>query len=687
MTELTALEGRALAAENAEPAKRREERVLFHGLEKPKAGIFSAIFSRHHLLAVRCADVAALCAEIEAGAGVAVIEGRKLRRDDWTRLSEMLSRQPAWSDFPLIVLMEGKIVLDTEGLDPDPAEVALFLEASVSTAALLNAVRMSLRARRRQYELRDREQLEKRLDCGASLEANEFADIAINSLPGVFYVLDDNGKLLHWNKALEHVTGYSSNEVAQMNALQFFAPAYQTLIKERILQAFKVGKSSTDAPVLTRDGRQIPYFFTGKRRVIGDRIFLIGMGMEVTEQKRAEARLRELHELAEQRVAELNAVIESMPDAVYIGNENGMTKCNTNALKQLGISSLDELKAGMSDLSGKFAIRWPDGRRLKLEELQFTRALRGEVAIDEVVARKVDTGEEVYLRAASAPVVMNGKIIGAVAVNSDITDRRRAEETMRQARDRVGRHANELEKRVAERTQNLQATIQSLEGVLYHVAHDLRAPLRTMQGFTTILMEEYSPKLGEEGGDYARRISGAASRMDKLIQDLLAYGRLAHATLSPTTVDLDRQIKILLGRMNTEIEHRKAVVRVGKSLPAVSADPHVLDQILAQLLNNALTFVAPGVKPKIHISAGQLESGMVRISIRDNGLGIAPEHHERIFRVFERLQISDANSGTGIGLAIVRKGAERMGGAAGVDSKLGAGSLFWLDLPAAFKNE
>src|SRR5581483_2479775 len=166
---------------------------------------------------------------------------------------------------------------------------------------------------------------------------------------------------------------------------------------------------------------------------------------------------------------------------------------------------------------------------------------QGELAIDDVVARKLDTGEDVYIRAASAPIMLHGRIVGAVSINSDLNQRKRAEEALASAKDQLSRHAAELEKRVQERTAKLQQSVQSLEGVLYHVAHDLRAPLRAMQGFTTILLEDYAPKLDKQGEDYAQRVSSAASRMDKLIQDLLAYGRLGHMALSMGTLVLNEE--------------------------------------------------------------------------------------------------------------------------------------------------
>ena len=146
------------------------------------------------------------------------------------------------------------------------------------------------------------------------------------------------------------------------------------------------------------------------------------------------------------------------------------------------------------------------------------------------------------------------------------------EQSLQQARNELSRHAEELEKRVEDRTATLQASLQSLEGVLYHVAHDLRAPLRAMQGFTTILLGEYGLKLDTAGQDYARRISNAASRMDKLIQDLLAYGRLAHVPVSQVELDLEHEVAAMLNSLGTEIKERNATVEVERPLPRVWGD-------------------------------------------------------------------------------------------------------------------
>jgi signal transduction histidine kinase len=282
-----------------------------------------------------------------------------------------------------------------------------------------------------------------------------------------------------------------------------------------------------------------------------------------------------------------------------------------------------------------------------------------------------------------------------------------SEIAVRESEERLRRYATELEHRVAERTANLAQSIQSLEGVLYHVAHDLRAPLRSMASFTNILLDEYGSRLDEHGRDYARRISNAAQRMDRLVQDLLAYGRLAHTAMPVSKVNLEAEVHAALDRFSEEIEARGALVDLCPPLPPVKANAAILNQILSNLLSNALKFVRPETRPQVRIYAeettSRIESGeeksngvpildarlsalngkFVRLWIEDNGIGIPPEYHERIFRMFERLHGASVYPGTGIGLAIVRKAAERMSGRVGVESAAGAGSRFWLELPAA----
>ncbi|MBW4488763.1 MAG: CHASE3 domain-containing protein [Trichocoleus desertorum ATA4-8-CV12] len=257
-----------------------------------------------------------------------------------------------------------------------------------------------------------------------------------------------------------------------------------------------------------------------------------------------------------------------------------------------------------------------------------------------------------------------------------------------QLRERLQQNATELECRVLERTAQLQSANTELEAFGYSVSHDLRAPLRAMQGFTQALMEDYNDVLDGVGQDYARRISKAAQRMDVLIEDLLAYSRLSRAELELKPIDLDSLVSEVIAQLELEIRQRQAQIIVVNPLLPVIAHRVTLVQVLTNLLMNAIKFVASGVQPQIKIWAEarpearpEAPPHQVRLWVQDNGIGIAPEHQERIFRVFERLHGVETYPGTGIGLAIVRKGVERMGGQVGVESNPSVGSRFWLELP------
>jgi signal transduction histidine kinase len=254
-----------------------------------------------------------------------------------------------------------------------------------------------------------------------------------------------------------------------------------------------------------------------------------------------------------------------------------------------------------------------------------------------------------------------------------------SEQSLRAAQKQLQEYTNRLEQKVLERTALLRDSVQSLEGVLYHVAHDLRAPLRAMASLTTILEEDYSDRLDARGTDYIRRIGQAARRMDDLVKDLLAYGQLSHIELPSAQVDLDKMVKDVLASFSAQIQERQAKVHVEHPLPMVQANPTAVEKVLAHLVSNALKFVPDERQPQIRIWTET--NHMVRLWVEDNGSGIKPEYHDRIFQVFERLHGGETLPGTGIGLAIVRKGVERMGGAVGVQSEPDQGSRFWVEFP------
>jgi PAS domain S-box-containing protein len=255
----------------------------------------------------------------------------------------------------------------------------------------------------------------------------------------------------------------------------------------------------------------------------------------------------------------------------------------------------------------------------------------------------------------------------------DITARKHAEEQLRDLNV-------QLETRVASRTEDLQKSYEQMESFCYSIAHDLRAPLRSMTGFSHLLAEQFGEQIGEAGRDYARRIEESAARMNDLIRDLLNYGQLNTQALSTGTVDLEKVFADVLAQLEKDILEKGARVRKRGRLPTMTGHSATLSAILSNLISNALKFVAPGVRPRIDVFAEE-RADWTRVSVADNGIGIAPQNRAKIFGVFQRLHSGEAYPGTGIGLAIVSKGVERMGGRVGLESELGKGSRFWFELP------
>ncbi|MDP3541076.1 MAG: ATP-binding protein [Elusimicrobiota bacterium] len=252
--------------------------------------------------------------------------------------------------------------------------------------------------------------------------------------------------------------------------------------------------------------------------------------------------------------------------------------------------------------------------------------------------------------------------------------REQAEQAEKEAR-RV--NAN-LERLVAERTVRLERTVKDLHSFAYSIAHDLRAPLRHIHGYCEFLVAGAD----ERSRPHAQRIMAATRRMDQLIEDLLFYSRLTLEDVKTEPMETSDVLARVIAGLDAEIKERQALLDIEAPLPRVLGHAVPLTQIFANLLSNALKFVPRGVSPRIKVRS-ELRGNLARFTVEDNGIGIDAAHQEKIFDVFLRLHSSDEYPGTGIGLAIVRRAAERLGGTAGVESAPGRGSRFWVELKRA----
>lgn len=275
-------------------------------------------------------------------------------------------------------------------------------------------------------------------------------------------------------------------------------------------------------------------------------------------------------------------------------------------------------------------------------------------------------------------------------LRAEISERKQAVEALGQAREELADRALQLERLVDERTAELKASNQQLEAFVYSMAHDLRAPLRAMQGFAAMLVKETRAGLSEQGKDFALRISDSAKFMDTMLQDLLDFSRISQERVELGPVPLLPAIESVVTHFQMEIQEKKATLENLGPWPTVMAHEPTLLQVLINLVSNALKFTKPGLPPRIRLSTRSTrehpqtnqKNRTVRIQVEDNGIGIALDHQEQIFRLFHRLAGKEFE-GTGIGLAILQKGVERMKGEVGVESTPGQGSCFWIALQEA----
>lgn len=382
----------------------------------------------------------------------------------------------------------------------------------------------------------------------------------------------------------------------------------------------------------------------------------------------------------------LREVIDSAPALIYLKDLEGrFLLVNKTYEKLIGTN------APTGKMPGQALSKWPHSQgpsAADLKVLQTADVVHIEEEIDTVEGKK-------HFAISKAPLRDHaGHMIGICAAAVDIT-------SLKTAEAEISNLVATLEKRVVERTEDLrianmqlletnnqlQEANSQLEAFSYTVAHDLRAPLRGIQGFADALTEDCHDKLNESGRDYLQRISRAAGRMEQLINDLLAFGRMSRMELVPRAVELDDVLKQALVNLDAGIKQSNARIEIATRLPRVYANATACLQIFQNLISNAIKFARPDVSARVRIWAErrnveQIATEVVRIWVEDNGIGIPAAQQQRVFMAFERLHGMSEYPGSGIGLAIVDVAARRMRGSCGVKSEMNVGSRFWVELPA-----
>jgi len=288
----------------------------------------------------------------------------------------------------------------------------------------------------------------------------------------------------------------------------------------------------------------------------------------------------------------------------------------------------------------------------------------------ETLLRTSDQGL-VPVQMSASPVRFEG-VTGLCVLVTDLTEQKEREAArnaeQRAAQAEIQHHATELE-----------ASNRELEAFIYSVSHDLRAPLRHIHRFSTLVQEDYAESLPSEARDFLSRVTLSAERMDRLIEGLLVYSRVSRGEIALLAIPMSSIVEEVLRQLSEEIRESRGEVTVEGPLLRVWGDVLLMTQAVNNLISNALKFVPPGAIPRVRIRTEECGS-TVRLWVEDRGIGISAQNRDKkLFRVFERLE-GDQYPGTGIGLAIVKRAADRMGGSVGVESEVGKGSRFWIEL-------
>ena len=368
---------------------------------------------------------------------------------------------------------------------------------------------------------------------------------------------------------------------------------------------------------------------------------------------------------AQETSVRLAAIINSSEDAIIGKTLDGIiTSWNPGAEKVFGYSAEEAVGRSMLFLFP------PD--RLDEEREILARISRGENVEHFETVRVGKNGKLIDVSVSLSRIVdADNKTIGLSKIARDITERKRAE-------NEVHRLNAELEQRVEERTAQLEAANQELECFSYSVSHDLRAPLRAIDGFSEIVEQDFGAYLPEQAQRYLKTIRQGAQQMGTLIDDLLKFSRLSRLPLTRAAVDTDELVRSLAAKMNQPGENGLAEIAIS-DLPESNADPVLLRQVWINLLSNALKYSRHRKPARIEIGATEHE-GLITWFIKDNGTGFDMQYVDKLFGVFQRLHRMEDFEGTGVGLAIVQRVIQRHGGRIWADAAIDQGATFFFTL-------
>ncbi len=483
----------------------------------------------------------------------------------------------------------------------------------------------------------------------------------VQQLPSVFFLFDEQGKFLLWNKKLEVLSGYDAAEVESLRPQDFFAEEHHEMILEEIENVFlKNDGKGMELEVLHKSGKKVPVLISATPIKYQNKNCVFGAGLDITdlvESKKALAESNQRYQILSRATNDAVWDFDSIRGELFWAE--GFHTLFGYDLESIE-PSLDFLisKIHPEDRGRIFLkiqdLMNPQNTQVNwLEEYRFERA-------DRTYAYVVD--KAVFVRDKSGQVT---RVVGAM---QDITERKAYETSLTNLNAKLEQHVRELA------LSNLE-----LEQFAFVASHDLQEPLRMISSFLMLLSTKYSDQLDDKAQKYINFARDGAKRMQQIILDLLELSRVGKASEATVAVDTAELVSEVESNYKKLIHETKAEL-IHLDLPVVISYRTPLMQIFQNLIGNALKYAKPDTKPTVTIGSQEKPKEWV-FFVKDNGIGIEEEFFEKIFVVFQRLHRAEEFEGTGIGLAIVKKAIDFLHGKVWVESKLGEGSTFYFSFP------
>lgn len=497
----------------------------------------------------------------------------------------------------------------------------------------------------------------------------------INAMPGVVYFYDMSGKFVRWNRNFEIVTGFTHDEIATMHPLDFFPDEEKPMVSERIAEVFRNGESAVDAHFMTRTGALVPHHLTGRRVEMAGQEYLIGVGVDISDRKKAE----EASQLSEQRY---RALFEYAPDGILIGSPDNFIDANQSMCEMLGLPRDRIVGRRAADFVAETEL-WRLGAAVR--EFQSDERYHAQWLL-----RRAD--DSVFPADVIAALLPDGNI---VAMARDVSERESAAKALQDLN-------RTLEQRVEERTRELAAALTHAENAdriksafLANMSHELRTPLNSIIGFTGILLQGLAGPLNAEQRKQLVMVRNSARHLLDLINDVLDISKIEagqlsvrHDLFAPADC-IARAVDLIRPAAEKKGLHLK--IKADDVPAAMVADRRRVEQILINLLSNAVKFTDSGSVTLAVDTVHDYRSrdghvpgcDAVRFTVSDTGTGIHPGELATLFQPFQQLDsgLSRQHEGTGLGLAICRRLARLMDGDVSATSVPGAGSAFTATIP------